>query len=164
MSDFPDLQVKEISRQALDEDAPAAARTLLAFWHDHAQSGILPTRDVFCPAKLTPWIDDLSIYEYKPDKNDFQILLEGENIIAITGEDWRGAFAREIDCHFSTSLHAAMSMARVTCAPQIHHLLVFQKDWQEAVRLLLPVLLQKPGREDVVQVFLAIFPLPQTIL
>ncbi|MBC06993.1 PAS domain-containing protein [Thalassospira sp.] len=155
------IEEKEVPQDVLGDDAPAKAHGLLAFWKSHAIAGNLPTRDDFSPDHLAPWIEDISIYEYVPDKDDFQILLEGENIVALTGEDWRGAFAREIDCHYSTSLHAAMTTARVTGAPQIHHLQIFQKEWQSGLRLLLPVTLQKSGKEDVLQVFLAIFPIDE---
>ncbi|KJE37074.1 hypothetical protein UF64_01730 [Thalassospira sp. HJ] len=155
------VQEKEIPQDTLDETAPAKAHDLLAFWHKHASKRQLPTRGDFRPGNLGPWIEDISIYEYVPEKDDFQIRLEGENIVALTGEDWRGAFACEVDSHFSTSLHAAMTMVRMTGEPQLHHLQVFQKDWQSAIRLLLPVLLQKPGKEDVLQVFLAIFPIDE---
>ncbi|MBN8197612.1 hypothetical protein [Thalassospira povalilytica] len=90
----------------------------------------------------------------------FRFCSKVKNIIALTGEDWRGAFARVVDCHFSTALHAALSAARKTGKPQIHHLQIFQKDWRKGVRLLLPVVLERKGQEDVLQVFLAIFPFP----
>lgn len=149
---------KEIPLKYLDRDAPRAAHALLEFWKAYASDGNIPTRTDFQPDNLTPWIDDIAIYEFVPEKDDFQILLEGENIIALTGENWRGAFAREVDCRFSSSLHATMSEVRTTGRPQIHHLRIFQREWQRGIRLLLPVLLQKPGKEDVIQIFLAIFP------
>jgi hypothetical protein len=153
-------QDKEVPLESLGESAPRQARDLLALWWQFAD-GNMPTRDDFTPDNLSSWINDISIYEYHPDKDDFQILLEGENIVALTGEDWRGAFAREVDCHFSTSLHAALSMARTTGRPQLHQLQVFQKEWRKGIRLLLPVLLKKKGQEDVLQVFLAIFPMSE---
>ncbi len=151
---------KEVRLDRLGADAPAGAHALLALWGRAAARRRIPTRCDFTPDTLSPWIDDISIYEYHPDKDDFQILLDGESIIALTGEDWRGAFAREVDCHFSTALHAALSSARKTGKPQIHHLQIFQKDWRKGVRLLLPVVLERKGQEDVLQVFLAIFPFP----
>ena len=158
MSKLGGEREKEIPLESLDEDAPAAAHDLLAFWYAHAKQGHIPTRSEFSPANLTPWIDDICINEYVPAKDDFQILLEGENVVALTGEDWRGAFAREVDSRFSTGLHAAMESVRASLEPQIHHLRIFQKEWQSGIRLLLPVLRQQPGKEDIVQVFLAIFP------
>tara|TARA_E500000318_G_scaffold54591_1_gene50849 strand:- start:362 stop:856 length:495 start_codon:yes stop_codon:yes gene_type:complete len=155
---------KEILLQELPDEAPGEARSLLALWQEFASQGRVPTRDEFSAESLAPWHEDVSIYEYHPDKNDFQILLEGENIIALTGEDWRGAFSREIDCHFSTGLRAALSLARRTGQPQIHQLQIFQKEWRRGVRLLLPVILQKDGKEDVCQVFLAIFPMRDLML
>lgn len=150
---------KELPQDNLPDAAPRAAHDLLALWHKFAQSGQMPTRDEFSAENLTGWLDDISIYEYHPDKDDFQILLEGENIIALTGEDWRGAFAREIDCHYSTALHAAMSLARTAGLPQIHQIQIFQKEWRNGIRLLLPVILHRDGHEDLLQVFLAIFPM-----
>ena len=149
---------REIPLTYLDDDAPPAAQALLDFWNAHASEGNLPTRSDFQPDNLIPWIDDISIYEYVPEKDDFQIRLEDENIIALTGENWRGAFAREVDCRFSSGLHAAMTAVRTTLRPQIHHLRIFQREWQSGIRLLLPVLLQKPDKEDIIQIFLAIFP------
>ncbi|WP_417824209.1 hypothetical protein [Thalassospira lucentensis] len=155
------IQAKEFAKEALPQDAPAEAYGLLALWQQYAGQGEggLPTRDDFTPETLAPWIEDISIYEYQADKDDFQILLEGENIIALTGEDWRGAYAREIDFHYSTSLHASMSLARTTAQPQIHMLQIFQKDWRSGVRLLLPITRKHIGEEDRLQVFLAIFPM-----
>ncbi|MBX2831137.1 MAG: PAS domain-containing protein [Rhodospirillales bacterium] len=153
------FQEQEVLQHGLSDDAPQKAHDLLLLWNKLAQSGQIPTRKEFTPENLAPWLQDISIYEYHPQKDDFQILLEGENIVALTGEDWRGAFAREVDCHFSTSLHAALSAARSTGAPQIHELQIFQKEWCSGVRLLLPVLRQIEGQKDVCQIFLAIFPI-----
>ncbi|MEQ8285594.1 hypothetical protein [Thalassospira sp.] len=164
MADLQISQEKEILLQELSDDAPREARKLLALWQEFANQGRTPTRDDFNAENLAPWHEDISIYEYHPEKDDFQILLEGENIIALTGEDWRGAFSREVDCHFSTGLHAALSLARRTGQPQIHQLQIFQKEWRRGVRLLLPVILQKDGKEDVCQVFLAIFPMRDLML
>lgn len=161
MANLGGKREKEIPLTHLDENAPRAAHTLIEFWNAHALPGNIPTRTDFHPNNLTPWVDDICIYEYVPKKDDFQILLEGENIIKLTGESWRRAFAREIDCHFSSGLHAAMSTVRITRRPQIHHLRIFQREWQCGIRLLLPVLLQKPGKEDVLQIFLAIFPIDE---
>lgn len=149
---------KEIPLTHLDDGAPPAARALLEFWNMHASAGKIPTRRDFHPDNLVPWLDDICIYEYVPDKDDFQILLEGENVVALTGENWRGAYAREVDSRYSSHLHATMTEVRMTRSPQIHHLRIFQKEWQGGIRLLLPVLLQKPGKEDIIQIFLAIFP------
>ncbi|MHC8493951.1 PAS domain-containing protein [Thalassospira sp. SM2505] len=154
-------QEKEVPLQTLAADAPRQAHDLLSFWLRFAKAGNIPTRDDFTPENLAPWINDISIYEYHAGKDDFQILLEGENIVALTGEDWRGAFAREVDCHFSTALHASLSLARLTGQPQIHQLQIFQKEWRSGIRLLLPVLLKKKGQKDIMQVFLAIFPMSE---
>ena len=150
---------KEVPLESLAAGAPRQAHELLALWWRFADGHGVPTRDDFSAENLGPWLNDISIYEYHPDKDDFQIVLEGENIVALTGEDWRGAFAREVDCHFSTSLHGALSLARTTRRPQIHQLQVFQKEWRNGLRLLLPVTLKKEGQQDVLQVFLAIFPI-----
>ncbi|NIY74045.1 PAS domain-containing protein [Thalassospira sp. HF15] len=155
------VQEKEISQDELEDNVPAKARELLAFWNKHASGRQLPTRGDFRPGNLRAWIEDISIFEYIPEKDDFQIRIEGENIAALTGEDWRGGFARELDSQFSTSLHASMTVLRMTGKPKLHHLQVFKSDWHNAIRLLLPVLLRKPGKEDVLQVFLAIFPIEE---
>jgi hypothetical protein len=151
----------EIRKDTLPDDAPVAAHRILAFWHAHAGPGNVPSRNDFSPDNLADWLEDVSLYEYHPDKDDFQILFEGENIVELTGEDWRGAFAREVDCHFSTALHTALTDARKTGKPQIHQLQIFQKEWRSGVRILLPVVLQKKGQPDVDQVFLSIFPVKE---
>lgn len=153
------VQEKEITQDALDELEPAKARELLAFWNKHASKRHLPTREEFRPEKLRAWFENIAIFEYIPEKDDFQVLLEGENIAVLTGEDWRGGLAREVDSQFSSTLHASMTVVRMTGEPKIHHLQVYKNNWQNAIRMLLPVLLQKPGKEDVLQVFLAIFPI-----
>ena len=155
------VQEKEISQDVLNETGPAKARELLAFWNKHATKWQLPTRGDFRPGNMRAWIDDIAILEYVPQKDDFQVRLEGENIVALTGEDWRGGYARELDCQFSTSLHPAMTMVRMTGQPKLHHLQVFKSDWRNAIRMLLPVVLQKPGKEDVLQIFLAVFPVEE---
>ena len=149
----------EVPQEFLDDDAPPDAHTLLDFWNAHAKNGQIPTREEFRPDALEPWIGNICIYEYVPQKDDFLILLEGENVIALTGENWRGAFAREVDCRYSSGLHSAMTTVRLSAKPQIHQLRIFQKEWQKAIRLLLPVLLQKPDKKDALQIFLAIFPI-----
>jgi hypothetical protein len=155
------IQEKEIPQDAPDEIVSEKARDLLAFWNQNASNQRTPTRSDFSPQNLGDWFEDIAIFEYVPAKDDFQIVLEGERIAALTGEDWRGGFAREIDSQFSTSLNATMTLVRTTGQPQVHHLKVFKNDWQNAIRLLLPVLLQKPGKEDVLQIFLAVFPIDQ---
>lgn len=153
---------KELVSEAIPVEAPYEAHRLLAFWQSHARDGTIPSRDDFTPDNLLLWIEDISIYEYHPEKDDYQILLEGENIVALTGEDWRGAYAREIDCRYATSLHAALSQARRTGQAQIHLIHIFQKEWLRGVRLLLPVrrVGKREGEEDLLQIFLAIFPMP----
>ncbi len=151
---------KEFPLETLPADAPESACGLLGFWSDHARADALPTRDDFNAQHLAPWIEDLSIYDYHPDIDDYQLTLEGENLVALTGEVWRGAFARELDSHFSTNLHAAMSVARTTEHPKLDMLRILDADWHRWVRLVLPVLRKNKGEKDVFQVFLAVFQMP----
>ena len=155
---------KEIPLICLDRSAPTASQTLLEFWNAHASAaGHIPTRTAFRPENLMPWIDDIAIYEFIPEKDDFLIMLEGENIVALTGENWRGAYAREVDCQFASDLHGALTTVRKTLMPQMHYLRIFQRQWRRGIRVLLPVLRQKEGKEDGLQIFLAIFPIDDEV-
>ncbi|WP_339857597.1 PAS domain-containing protein [Thalassospira alkalitolerans] len=149
----------EMLLDKLPDNAPQAACDLLDFWHRSRQEDGLPSRTEFSPVHLGPWLDDISIYEYVPSKNDFQIVIDGENIVKMMGEDWRGGYAREIDFRSDTSIHSALSVVRETEQPQIHLIHIFRKDWSRGVRLLMPVLRPCVGKKDVLQVFMAVFPI-----
>jgi hypothetical protein len=76
--------------------------------------------------------------------------------VALTGEDWTGKTARDIDRTLGASLHAELLSVYHNKQPLAHHIRIFQKDYVIAYRLLLPIFSeQRDG--SVAQIFLAIF-------
>lgn len=156
---------------------PPQAASLLDAWQAiHAQTtpdgGPRPTRADFTPFALKPWLGHIDIFEVErtPDSGgdsggsaegggtvtDFRLRLNGTEIVALTGEDWTGHSARDIDRYYNVTLHDDLLAVCESGAPHNDGIRIFQKSYLSACRLLLPVF-SNSGDGRVTQIFLAIF-------
>ena len=147
--------VLEQELDAVPACASPSLRSLLDFWSRSAAGNGAPNREQFDVFKLRPWLGHLSIYETVDDGSDFRIRLEGTSIVAITGEDWTGKRASDVDARYGSRIAEFMRDIIQTYRPMIHTMRVFQNDVEIITRLLLPVRSRRDGPVD--QVFLVIY-------
>ncbi|MEZ5832821.1 MAG: PAS domain-containing protein [Dongiaceae bacterium] len=147
--------VREQGRDALPHSASPALHSLLQFWSDSADADGVPSREQLDALALRPWLGHISIYETVDEGQDFRIRLEGTSIVAITGEDWTGKRASEVDARYGCRIAEFMREIVRTQQPMIHTMRVFQNDVEFITRLLLPVRSRTGGPVD--QVFLVIY-------
>jgi hypothetical protein len=133
--------------------------TLHDFWLDCRGTSDVPNRDAFDPFNLRPWLGHISIYEAINDGADFRIRLEGTSIVAITGEDWTGRRASDVDRRYGSRLVDFMKGTIRTHQPAIHTMRLFQNNVEYITRLLLPIRSHPLGPVD--QVFLVMYADPQ---
>lgn len=154
-----------VLEQELDT-VPACAspslRSLLDFWARSAAGDGAPNREQFDAFTLRPWLGHISIYEAVDSGGDFRIRLEGTSIVAITGEDWTGKRASDVDARYGSRITEFMRNIVQTYRPMIHTMRVFQNDVETITRLLLPVRSRRDGPVD--QVFLVIYADPHPVL
>lgn len=146
---------QSIRLEASDRDLSPLAAALLAYWQSGRPDGRVPDRSAFDPLKLTKWLGYLSIYEYEPERQDFRNRLEGTYVGNLTGENWTGRRASEVDARFGSSFLDDLRQVRDLGEPMAHLIKVFQKDFSVTERVLMPVSTQPGGEAD--QVFVAIF-------
>ena len=162
MSASPPLLRRPILEQELDA-LPASAspflHSLLQFWSDAAGGEDVPSRDRLDVFTLRPWLGHISIYEAVDGGSDFRIRLEGTSIVAITGEDWTGKRASEVDAKYGCHIADFMREIAHTRKPMVHTMRVFQNEVEFITRLLLPVRARPGGPVD--QIFLVIYVDPQ---
>ncbi len=139
-----------------NEGPPERATDLLALWRHFNALGDRPTREDFTPHNLQPWLGKIDVFAVEQGGETFRMRLNGTEIVALTGEDWTGRTARDIDRHFNVTLHDEMLRIRKSKQPMTDHIRIFQKDYIGAFRLLLPVF-AADGSGEVDQIFLAIF-------
>lgn len=141
--------------EASDRDLSPLAAALLEYWQTTRGAGGVPDRGAFDPLRLTRWLGYLSVYEYEPERDDFRNRLEGTYVGNLTGENWTGRRASEVDARFGSSFLADLREVRDAGEPMAHLIKVFQKEFSVTERVLLPVSTTPDGRTD--QVFVAIF-------
>ena len=130
------------------------ARQIVEFWRKGCNQGEIPDRDHFDPLRLAYWIGNISIYEKVEGARDFRNRLEGTNISRLTGQNWQGYLASEIDEVFESTLNDDLHETLDSSAPQIRVMPVFQKEFLQAERVLLPISSNGVGAD---QIFLAMF-------
>ncbi len=140
---------------AMPISAAPALHKLYDFWLDCRGVGDVPNRDAFDPFNLRPWLGHISIYQTINDGADFRIRLEGTSIVAITGEDWTGKRASDVDRRYGSRLVDFMKATLRAHEPAIHTMRLFQNNIEYITRVLLPVRSQQRGPVD--QVFLAMY-------
>jgi hypothetical protein len=158
----PPLLRRPVLEQELDA-LPASAspflHKLLQFWSKTAGADEVPSRDRLDAFTLRPWLGHISIYEMVDGGHDFRIRLEGTSIVAITGEDWTGRRATEVDAKYGCHIADFMREIAHTHRPMVHTMRVFQNEVEFITRLLLPVRSRRGGPVD--QIFLVIYVDPQ---
>lgn len=158
----PPLLRRPVLEQELDA-LPASASPslygLLQFWSDAAGGDPVPSRDRLDVFALRPWLGHISIYEAIDGGDDFRIRLEGTSIVAITGEDWTGKRASDVDARYGCHIAGFMREVARTHKCMVHTMRVFQNEVEFITRLLLPVRSRPGGPVD--QIFLVIYVDPQ---
>lgn len=150
MTDRRDREV-----QTLPPSTDPRAGTLLAKWAASCADGVPPDRETLDVFDLRPWLGHVSVYEAIDDGSDFRIRLEGTRISQMTGEDWTGRRASDVDARFGSHLVALMRGVVRTGRPGIHEIQIYQREFRAAIRLLLPMRSRGDGPVD--QIFLAIY-------
>lgn len=138
-----------------DRDLSPLAAALLDYWQSTRSESSVPDRSAFDPLHLTRWLGYLSIYEYEPERDDFRNRLEGTYVGNLTGENWTGRRASEVDARFGSNFLAELREVRSASEPMAHLIKVFQKEFSVTERVLLPVSTAPGRRAD--QIFVAIF-------
>lgn len=153
--------VLEQGLDALPDSASPELHSLLRFWADNSDASGTPCRDRLDVFTLRPWLGHISIYEMVDGGRDFRIRLEGTSIVAITGEDWTGRRASDVDARYGCRIAEFMRDVVRTRRPAIHTMRVFQNEVEYITRLLLPVRAFRDGPVD--QVFLVIYADPRQV-
>jgi len=152
--------VLEQPLDALPLSASLELRALLRFWSDTAGDEDTPNRSRLDAFTLRRWLGHISIYEAIDGGRDFRIRLEGTAIVAITGEDWTGKHASDVDAKYGCQIAEFMREVARTRRPLVHTMRVFQNEVEFITRLLLPVRSRANGPVD--QVFLVIYVDPRS--
>lgn len=153
--------VLEQGLDALPASASPLLHNLLQFWSNAADGRDTPSRERLHAFSLRPWLGHISIYESIDNGSDFRIRLEGTAIVAITGEDWTGKRASDVDAKYGCRIAEFMRGVVKSRQPAIHTMRVFQNEVESITRLLLPVRGRSDGPVD--QVFLVIYADPRRI-
>lgn len=138
----------------LDAACDPALHELLALWENLASDGKPPLRTSLDPFTLKRWLGHISIFE-AADDGDFIIRLEGSAIVDMTGENWTGYRAGEVDRKYGSQLVDHIGEVIGTGKPAFHRMMVFQRKHFFASRILLPV--RKTADGPVNQVFLTLY-------
>lgn len=146
----PDRQVDNVP-----PGADPQARSLLEKWRSFCVGDLPPSREQMDPFELRPWLGHISVYEAVNDGADFRIRLEGTRISQMTGEDWTGRYASEVDEAFGAQLVPLMQTVLRTRQPSFHATGIYQREYRTAIRMLLPVRSRSDGPVD--QIFMAIY-------
>jgi hypothetical protein len=110
--------VLEQRLDALPTSASPLLHSLLQFWSDAVSEDGVPSRNRLDVFALRPWLGHISIYEAVDGGDDFLIHLEGTAIVAITGEDWTGKRASEVDARYGCHIPDFMrEIARAPTSP-----------------------------------------------
>lgn len=140
---------------ALPTSADARARELFDKWSKCCADDLPPDRETLDVFALRPWLGHISIYETIDGGADFQIRLEGTRISQMTGEDWTGRRASEVDTRFGTRLVEIMREVVISRRPRFHSTRIYQRDFRSAIRMLLPMRSRSDGPVD--QVFMVLY-------
>ena len=138
-----------------DDDLSPLAASIIDYWYRSRPNGGVPDRQAFDPVLLARWLGYLCVYEFQPDKDDFRNRLEGTYVGNLTGENWTGRQASDVDARFGSNFLAELRETRDTGEPIVHLVQIFQKHYSVAERILLPVSREPGGDAD--QIFVALF-------
>ena len=149
MSQGPDREV-DAPPPTADPQAASLHRKWLEMWSD----GLPPARERLDVFTLRPWLGHISVYEAIDGGKDFRIRLEGTRISHMTGEDWTGRTAREVDETFGTQFLPVLRESLRSARAKFHVIRIYQRKFRTAFRMLLPVRSRADGPVD--QVLLVI--------
>ena len=138
---------------------PADGKRLLEYWYSCCDDYVVPTRKIWTPHNLKRWLGRISVYWVRNDGEDFLIALDGTDIVRITGRDWTGKSARDVDRAYDANLHDDLLECRNSMNPLIHYMPVWQNEYKHVYRILFPI--SKNGTE-IDQIFLCLFDRPLT--
>jgi hypothetical protein len=150
VTDSPDREVT-----TLPPSADPRACSLLEKWRACCVDGTPPDRETLDVFDLQPWLGHICVYETVDGGADFRIRLEGTRVGQITGEDWTGRHASDVDARFATDLVGCMQKTVRTGRASLHTTRIYQRKFRDAVRLLLPMRSRRDGPVD--QIFLALY-------
>ncbi|WP_417816181.1 hypothetical protein [Thalassospira alkalitolerans] len=148
---------QEIRLDHLPEDADGRIFRLFDIWQDACPDGDIPDRRDLGADRLAPWRDDIGVYEYLPARHDFIIRIDAPNMIAASGENYQGSTPRQIDMDFGTAVFATLCNVIATVAPQFHMIGVQRVQWENWLRLMLPVRTRCRKGDPVIQVLVVHF-------
>jgi len=140
----------------MQEDVPETVRRLLDLWQRFAAEPGRPTRADLTPFTLKPWLGFIDVYGVENGGRTFRIRLNGSCTTAMTGEDWTGRTAHDVDRKYGFGLHDEVHRVFTSQRPACHLTRIYQKDFALAYRLMLPVF-SEAGDGSVAQILLAIF-------
>lgn len=132
------------------------ALSLLAYWYSNRGERSVPDRNAFEPVALREWLGFISIYRHDPSLADFTNRLEGTLISDMTGQDWTGQKASDVDRSFGSKFGEELSEVIASLTPTIDVVPIFQKRYRTATKILMPI--ADKGSGGASQVFLAMFP------
>tara|TARA_B100000674_G_scaffold15482_2_gene11220 strand:- start:10818 stop:11300 length:483 start_codon:yes stop_codon:yes gene_type:complete len=141
----------------LPDDTDHRVRAYVETWWDAARNGQVPDRKRLNADVLSQWVDDISIYEYLPDRRDFVIRIDASNIIAVSGECYQGCSPRQIDLDFGTTVYPALLEVVDTGKPAFCRVGYERASWEEWLRVMLPVRTTDRAGRPIKQVFVSHF-------
>jgi hypothetical protein len=155
--DFPlDPFIDERRLEEPPPRAPDALANLLALWRSLAAGGDIPHRGQFDTLTLRPWLGHVMIYEAIDGGRDFRNRLEGSEVVMLTGEDWTGRCASEVDVQFGSRMLEYMQEVVKTGRPCMHSMWMFQNEAVRVTRLMMPVRSRADGPVD--QILAVLYP------
>ncbi|MBC06992.1 hypothetical protein [Thalassospira sp.] len=138
MHDASDIELAQ-----LPDGVDGNIRAFVDSWYEalgDCREGELPSRAILNAQRLARWRDDISIYEFQPEKDDFLIRLSAPSSIESTGENFQGSTPRVIDLKYGTFLMQALRKTLQIKRPTFHHISVdgLNGERQYWLRVLLP--------------------------
>ncbi|HET6161632.1 MAG TPA: PAS domain-containing protein [Dongiaceae bacterium] len=155
--DFSDEPtIEERRHDVAPPKTPAALSKILALWRSFAVGGEIPHRGQLDMPTLRPWLGHVMIYEAVDGGRDFRNRLEGSEVVMLTGQDWTGRCASEVDAQFGSRMLIHMQEAVRTGEPCIHTMWMFQNDALHITRLMMPIKSKEDGPVD--QILAVLYP------
>ncbi|HBN47908.1 MAG TPA: hypothetical protein DD465_01590, partial [Thalassospira sp.] len=97
-------------------------------------------------------LDDITIYEYMPIKEDFVVRIDAPSIVSLNRESFQRASPREIDMKYGTCLTAALFNTMMCGEPKFYHVTLAVRTDQHWLRVLLPVRTRNRDRDLIDQI------------
>lgn len=137
------LGTSEVELERLPDGIDDNIIALVDFWYaalGRKEDDGLPSRTVLSGDRLGRWRDDISIYEYQPERDDFLVRLVAPNIVYARGESFQGGTPRAIDMKYGTCLTAGLHKTLKQKRPTFHHISTdgLSGETRHWMRILLP--------------------------